>query len=133
MRIIRNRRKDGNSGNIHEVINEVIIELCNESMREDTEPEEESIEDLLESCGSPAEDLAYEIISAVADRAGKSFEEMVDGMSMEHALEMISLIENECPVCTVSILQGMFYAYGIEHAAKDLGNIAICSRYCEDA
>ena len=78
---------------------------------------------------TPEEELSCHIIAHLADLTAKRFDDLMDGKDLSTAKQIANRLEHSEPETMVSMLQAMFLASDMVHAAEDLDLLADCMRY----
>ena len=89
----------------------------------------EEIEDSVEF--SPAEKLAYNIADHLAEVTAERFSEMIDGLDMDIAKQIVRRLQASDAEALVGMLQEMFLIKGMAHAAEELDLLKECEEYEE--
>ena len=101
-------------------------EAIEKQKREEADDCEEGIEDFNEL--SQAGRLAYNIADHLAEVTAERFSDMIDGMEMDIAKQIVRRLQANDAEALVGMLQEMFLLKGMVHAAEDLDIL----RDCED-
>ena len=80
---------------------------------------------------SPAGRLAYNIADHLAEVTAERFSEMIDGMEMDIAKQIVRRLQASDAEALVGMLQEMFLVKGMVHAAEDLDILSECEEYEE--
>ena len=89
----------------------------------------EEIEDSVEL--SPAEKLAYNIADHLAEVTAERFSEMIDGLDMDIAKQIVGRLQQSDAEALVGMLKAMFLVKGRVHAAEELDLLGECEEYAE--
>ena len=89
----------------------------------------EEIEDSVEL--SPAEKLAYNIADHLATVTAERFSDMIDGMDMDIAKQIVGRLQQSDAEALVGMLKAMFLVKGRVHAAEELDLLGECEEYAE--
>ena len=100
-----------------------------EELKEAIEKAEEAAEDEL----TPVEELSCRVAGHLAFMAAERFEPIADEMGMEAAKKFVTRIEISDYKTAVRMLQAMFLAKGMVHAAEELDIMDHCEEYDNDA
>ena len=101
-------------------------EAIEKQKREEADDCEEGIEDFNEL--SQAGRLAYNIADHLAEVTAERFSDMIDGMEMDIAKQIVRRLQANDAEALVGMLQEMFLLKGMVYAAEDLDIL----RDCED-
>ena len=101
-----------------------------EELKEAIEKEEETAE---EDELTPVEELSCRVAGHLAFMAAERFEPIADEMGMEAAKKIVMRIEISDYKTAVRMLQALFLAKGMVHAAEDLDILDNCEEYDSDA
>ena len=96
---------------------------------EETDLYYEEIEDSVEL--SPAEKLAYNIADHLATVTAERFSDMIDGMDMDIAKQIVGRLQQSDAEALVGMLKAMFLVKGRVHAAEELDLLGECEEYAE--
>ena len=80
---------------------------------------------------SPAGRLAYNIADHLAEVTAERFSDMIDGMDMEIAKQIVRRLQAADAEALVGMLQEMFLVKGMVHAAEELDLLSECEEYEE--
>lgn len=80
---------------------------------------------------SPAGQLAYNIADRLAEVTAERFSEMIDGMDMDIAMQIVRRLQASDAESMVGMLQEMFLVKGMVHAAEELDLLRECEEYEE--
>ena len=80
---------------------------------------------------SPAGMLAYNIADHLAEVTAERFSEMIDGMDMDIAMQIVRRLQASDAESMVGMLQEMFLVKGMVHAAEELDLLRECEEYEE--
>ena len=80
---------------------------------------------------SPAGQLAYNIADHLAEVTAERFSEMIDGMDMDIAMQIVRRLQASDAESMVGMLQEMFLVKGMVHAAEELDLLRECEEYEE--
>ena len=80
---------------------------------------------------TPEDELSSGIAVHLAALTAERIDDMMDGMDLSVAKQIIIRLEKSEPETMVSMIQAMFLAKGMEHAAEDLDILADCGIYDE--
>ncbi len=89
----------------------------------------EEIEDSVEL--SPAEKLAYNIADHLAAVTAERFSDMIDGMDMDIAKQIVGRLQQSDAEALVGMLKAMFLVKGRVHATEELDLLGECEEYAE--
>ena len=89
----------------------------------------EEIEDSVEL--SPAEKLAYNIADQLAAVTAERFSDMIDGLDMDIAKQIVGRLQQSDVEALVGMLKAMFLVKGRVHAAEELDLLGECEEYAE--
>ena len=130
-----NKQKDKKTGltdeekKMADVLNEAIEKKQQEKADEDPDEfkDEISIPD-----GLPPEGrLAYNIADHLAEVTAERFSDMIDGMEMDIAKQIVRRLQANDAEALVGMLQEMFLLKGMVHAAEDLDILRDCEAFEE--
>lgn len=80
---------------------------------------------------SPAGKLAYNIADRLAEATAERFSEMIDGVDMDTAKQIVRRLQASDAEALVGMLQEMFLIKGMVHAAEELDLLKECEEYEE--
>lgn len=80
---------------------------------------------------SPAGKLAYNIADRLAEATAERFSEMIDGVDMDTAKQIVRRLQASDAEALVGMLQEMFLIKGMAHAAEELDLLKECEGYEE--
>lgn len=80
---------------------------------------------------SPAGKLAYNIADRLAEATAERFSEMIDGVDMDTAKQIVRRLQASDAEALVGMLQEMFLIKGMVHAAEELDLLEECEAYEE--
>ena len=80
---------------------------------------------------SPAEKLAYNIADHLAAVTAERFSDMIDGMDMDIAKQIVGRLQQSDAEALVGMLKAMFLVKGRVHAAEELDLLGECEEYAE--
>ena len=80
---------------------------------------------------SPAGKLAYNIADCLAEATAERFSEMIDGVDMDTAKQIVRRLQASDAEALVGMLQEMFLIKGMVHAAEELDLLEECEEYEE--
>lgn len=80
---------------------------------------------------SPAGKLAYNIADHLAEVTAERFSEMIDGLDMDIAKQIVRRLQASDAEALVGMLQEMFLIKGMAHAAEELDLLKECEEYEE--
>ena len=104
-------------------------EAIEKQKREEADDCEEGIEDFNEL--SQAGRLAYNIADHLAEVTAERFSDMIDGMEMDIAKQIVRRLQANDAEALVGMLQEMFLLKGMVHAAEDLDILRDCEAFEE--
>ena len=102
-----------------------------EAMSEEEKKMAQELGDAISVEFSPAEKLAYNIADHLAEVTAERFSEMIDGLDMDIAKQIVRRLQASDAEALVGMLQEMFLIKGMAHAAEELDLLKECEEYEE--
>ena len=96
-----------------------------------SEEEKKMAQELGDAMLSPAEKLAYNIADHLAAVTAERFSDMIDGMDMDIAKQIVGRLQQSDAEALVGMLKAMFLVKGRVHAAEELDILGECEEYAE--
>ena len=108
-----------------------IAEDLNEAISQGRNENDDAGEDEEKSELSEAGRLAYNIADHLAEVTAERFSEMIDGLDMDIAKQIVRRLQASDADALVGMLQEMFLIKGMVHAAEELDLLKECEGYEE--